>query len=373
MSREIHADGTSAASTNHFHGREGLYMKRPHEVSRRQFLQTSAVMSGALLATGRPGRAWAQKPIVNVNTQLNWIKTVDFAGFYIADSKGYYTQESVKAQMLPGGPNLQGVEAIVAGGSADVGIATLLTSVIDGVTRGSDFVVFATVFQTSPLVLVSKADKPVRSAKDLVGKKIGGPQGRQREIEAVFKINNLPNTYTFVPVGYGPQPLTQGDVDVLSAYATDVPLVLAKQGIQTVQISYKELGLPTYSNALFASRKYIDKQREAIVGFLRGTIKGWEMNAKDPTLGAHLAVEQYGTDLGLKYDDELKKNEVQIPFTQSDLTKAKGLLWIDRDYIAGPIYEGLRAAGRTTLPPVEKFVDTSLLTDAYGGKTSLLS
>jgi len=124
---------------------------------------------------------------------------------------------------------------------------------------------------------------------------------------------------------------------------------------------------------LFASRKYIDKQREAIVGFLRGTIKGWEMNAKDPTLGAHLAVEQYGTDLGLKYDDELKKNEVQIPLTQSDLTKAKGLLWIDRDYIAGPIYEGLRAAGRTTLPPVEKFVDTSLLTDAYGGKTSLLS
>jgi ABC-type nitrate/sulfonate/bicarbonate transport system substrate-binding protein len=348
-------------------------MKRRDQLSRRQFLQRSAITGGALLASGRPGVIWAQKPVVTVSTQLNWIKTVDFAGFYIADSKGYYAQESIKAQLLPGGPNLQGVESIVAGGAADVGIATLLTSVIDGVTRGSDFVVFATVFQTSPLVLVSKPDKPVRSAKDLLGKRIGGPQGRQREIEAVFKINNLPANYTFVPVGYGPQPLTQGDVDVLSAYTTDVPLVLAKQGLQTIQVSYKDLGLPTYSNALFASRKYIDKQRDALIGYLRGTIKGWEMNAKDPTLGAHLAVEQYGTDLGLQLDDEVKKNEVQIPLTQSDLTKAKGLLWIDRDYISGPIYDGLRAAGRTMLPPVEKFVDTSLLAEAYGGKTSLLS
>ena len=156
-------------------------------------------------------------------------------------------------------------------------------------------------------------------------------------------------------------------------YATDVPLKLARQGIQTVQTSYKDLGLPTYSNALFCTRKYAEKNREALIGYLRATIKGWEMNARDPKLGARLTVEDYGANLGLKFDEELQKNEVQIPLTQSELTKQKGLLWVDRDYIAGPIYTGLKAIGRTNLPPVEKFVDTTLLAEAYGGKTSLLS
>ena len=342
-------------------------------LSRREFLWRSGAVTASLAVAGVPRVVSAQGKPATVTTQFNWIKTVDFAGFYIADSKGYYTQEGVKPQFLAGGPNLQGVEPIVAGGSADIGITTLLTSIIDGVAQGSDFVVFATVFQTSPLVLVSKADNPARSARDLVGKKIGGPQGRQREIDAVFTINNLPKTYTFVPVGFGPEPLAKGDVDVLSAYATDVPLKLARQGIQTVQTSYKDLGLPTYSNALFCTRKYAEKNHEALIGYLRATIKGWEMNARDPKLGARLTVEDYGASLGLKLDEELQKNEVQIPLTQSDLTRQKGLLWVDRDYIAGPIYTGLRAIGRTNLPPVEKFVDTSLLAEAYGSKTSLLS
>jgi ABC-type nitrate/sulfonate/bicarbonate transport system substrate-binding protein len=345
-------------------------MDHRNALTRRSFLRRSAAGTAGLVLASRADRVSAQAR--TVSTQFNWIKTIDFAGFYVADSKGYYTQENIKPQFLGGGPNLQGVETIVAGGSADVGITTLLTSIVDGVAQGSDFVAFAAVFQTSPLVLVSRAENPVRTPQDLVGKKIGGPQGRQREIDAVFTINNLPKNYTFVPVGFGPEPLAKGDVQVLSAYATDVPLKLARQGIQTVQASYKDLGLPTYSNVLFTTRKYLDKNRDAVVSYLRATIKGWEMNARDPKLAAKLTVEEYGANLGLKLEEELQKNEVQIPLTQSDLTKQRGLLWIDRDYIAGPIYAGLRATGRTNLPAVEKFVDTSLLTDAYGGKTSLL-
>jgi ABC-type nitrate/sulfonate/bicarbonate transport system substrate-binding protein len=345
-------------------------MDHQNGVTRRTLLVGSAATAAGLVLASQTGRAAAEPR--TVTTQFNWIKTIDFAGFYIADANGYYTQENIKPQFLGGGPNLQGVEPIVSGGSADVGITTLLTSIVDGVAQGSDYVAFATVFQTSPLVLVSRAESPVRTAQDLVGKKIGGPQGRQREIDAVFTINNLPKNYTFVPVGFGPEPLAKGDVQVLSAYATDVPLKLARQGIQTVQTSYKDLGLPTYSNVLFCTRKYLDKNRDVLVGYLRATIKGWEANARDPKVAARLTVENYGATLGLKMEEELQKNEVQIPLTQSELTRQKGLLWIDREYITGPIYAGLRAIGRTNLPPVEKFVDTSLLTEAYGGKTSLL-
>ncbi|HEX2187139.1 MAG TPA: hypothetical protein VHN78_16725, partial [Chloroflexota bacterium] len=56
---------------------------------------------------------------------------------------------------------------------------------------------------------------------------------------------------------------------------------------------------------------------------------------------------------------------------ESDVTRAKGLFWLDAERIAGPIYKALEATGRTRLPKVEDFVDFSVLQDAYGGKTKL--
>jgi hypothetical protein len=37
------------------------------------------------------------------------------------------------------------------------------------------------------------------------------------------------------------------------------------------------------------------------------------------------------------------------------------------------MYDALRASGRTTLPPISNVVDTTILDEVYGGKTSLIS
>ncbi len=48
----------------------------------------------------------------------------------------------------------------------------------------------------------------------------------------------------------------------------------------------------------------------------------------------------------------------------SPATRVHGLLWIDTARVAGPVYETLRAIGRTKLPPPASFIDMSLLDDA---------
>ena len=122
---------------------------------------------------------------------------------------------------------------------------------------------------------------------------------------------------------------------------------------------------------IFAERAYVESQRAAVVGFLRASIKGWELNQRDPSLSARLATEKYGKDLKLDLEQQELQARAQVPLIKSPLTQEKGLLWLDAEQIAGPVYDGFRASGRTELPPVERLLDLTLLEEAYGGAKTL--
>ena len=69
-----------------------------------------------------------------------------------------------------------------------------------------------------------------REPEDLVGKRIGGVQGDQIRIDAVFKINDLESDYEFVPMSFDPQPLVDGEMDLITCYVTNQPIQLQLQG-----------------------------------------------------------------------------------------------------------------------------------------------
>jgi ABC-type nitrate/sulfonate/bicarbonate transport system substrate-binding protein len=263
------------------------------------------------------------------------------------------------------------VEAIVAGGKAGIGLDQLQT-VVDAVKKGTDFVVFAATYQKSPAGLMSLPRNPIRTASDIVGKRIGVQQGGKEFVDAVLKVNGLRVNYKEVPVGFDPQPLVEGACDGYVCFVTNQPLVLAQKGIAYIAVTWADMGLPTYSDVLFSSRDYVNKNQDVVTRFLRATIKGWEMNTKDPSIAPKLVANKYGADLGLNVDQQRAQNLAQIPLTQSELTKQKGMMWISTGEISGPIYKAFAATGRTDLPPVDRLVDLSILKDAFGGKTSLL-
>lgn len=307
----------------------------------------------------------------SVTTQLDWIKNVEFAGMWVADDLGYYGEESVAPEWLAGGPNVTNSVQVVEGGAAQIGISTNFTAFVDAVKAGSDVVLIGTVFQESPLAILSLPDNPIRSASDMAGKRIGSPQGQQRELDAIFRLNNLEPDYTFVPIGFDVQALVEGDADGMTAFATNQGLILEEQGVDYESVSWKDLGLDVYSLLLYVDRGFLDENRDAVVGWMRATVRGWEKNEEDPEVAATLAVEKYGRDLDLSLPQQIRENENQIPLTQSALTKEKGLLWVSPEDIEDRMYPILEAAEMTDLPPVESYVDTSVLEDAYGGATRL--
>ena len=104
---------------------------------------------------------------------------------------------------------------------------------------------------------------------------------------------------------------------------------------------------------------------------MHATIRGWQDNATDPAVAAHLAVEKYGADLGLDLAQQTRENELQIPYTQSDLTRSSGLFRLDPERLGGPMYTAYRAAGVQPLPDVAKIVDTTVLDAVFQGRTTV--
>jgi ABC-type nitrate/sulfonate/bicarbonate transport system substrate-binding protein len=303
-----------------------------------------------------------------VRTQFNWIADIEWAAWYLADAKGFFAAKGAKVALLHGGPNTPAVPQVLAAGSADLGVASDELQLIQANAQGSDYVVLGAMYQRSPFGYCWLADTPITTAKDLQGKKIGGVQGDQIRIEAVFKVNGLdPKNYTFVPMDFDPQPLVDKEVDVITAYVTNQPIQLQLKGVATKSAPFSDFGLKSYGDVLFASKKYIDANRPLLVEYLAGLLAGVQENVKDPTAVLPLLSSTYGKDVDIDLNYAKAGNPAYIALYESDFTKQHGLLSVDPAYLDQQVLPGYATAGETKLPTAATFADTTILADAAKG------
>ena len=302
-----------------------------------------------------------------IRLHFNWLVDPGFGGYYVALDQGYYTDENVEVELIHGGPNVPNPVQVLSGGTADIGTASPLV-IAQAVNEGADYVVIGTRFQTTPFGMSSLPDNPIRTAEDIVGKKIGGGAFDAVFLDALLVLNGLEaGSYELVPIGFDPAPLPDGQVDGIANYMVSHPVILTARGIDNVAVSYADMGMPLYGDMLFVNRSFLEENRDAVVGFLRATVKGWEKFFQDPDLGFDLMFDQYGAaDNFLVREEQLPVHEAQVALMTNDLTAAKGLFWMDLDLIAGEMYDVLRAAGVTDPPPVDSLFDISVLEDAFG-------
>jgi ABC-type nitrate/sulfonate/bicarbonate transport system substrate-binding protein len=362
-------------------------------IGRRRFLHLLAAGTGAVVAgptllaacggsssksvsttTGASGggaTTAAAKTNAKVGIQLSWVKTVEFAGYFLADDKGFYKDEALTVDLVAGGPNAPQPEQSVLGGATQFG-SPAFSNLVSAVKAGADIVVLGAQLQRNMSAFISLPKNPVRQLKDLVGKKVGGSNASMEQVfKNMLKSAGLPTDFTFVPTGADPSPLTEGAVDVYSGFMNNQPLTLQERGVETVVLPFQDIGIPWYTGNITVKRSFLKENRDVVTRFMRATMKGYELNAKDPAPGAELTVSKYSTSQGLTAAKETKSNVIYIQSQQSDLTKKKGLFFMDFDYIKGPVYDGLAKYGLTDLPDPSKYIDLSVIEEIYGGKTSL--
>lgn len=248
------------------------------------------------------------------------------------------------------------------------------SNLVSAVQAGAELVTVGAQLQRNMVAFISLPDDPVNKLEDIVGKKVGGSNPAQEEVyKNMLKAAGLPTDFTFVPTGADPSPLTEGAVDVYVGFMNNQPLTLKERGVETIVLPFQDVGVPWYTGSVTVSKKYLEEHRDVVKAFLKATVMGFELNAKDPAPGAKLTAEKYSTDQGLTVEKETASNVIYIESQSSDITKSKGFFYMDPDFISGPVYAGLQSYGLTDLPDPSTYVDMSLLDEIYAGKSSLLS
>lgn len=349
-------------------------------LSRRTFLKRGAASTVALTASAAGGSfildacsansgASSKQALPTIDYQLSWVKNVEFGGSYIADTKGYYQAEGVKANLIAGGPNTA-PEPLVASNKALVAVS-VPEFTATAREKGAKIKIIAAHFQKNPFAIMSLATSPIRNPQGMVGKKIGVQADNLPVWRAFLKANHInPSTVHRVPVQFDPQPLVSGEVDGWISLAYEEPSQLAHEGVKTHVFLFDDYGLPELSDVLIASEASLaDKSaRGKLIDFLRGEIRGWEGLVTNPALAARLATKVYGKNLGLNQDEQTREAQSMVDLVQTPETRSHGLLWMTQakmDATIATLHKGGISATKSDL------FDTSILEAAYGGKTRL--
>jgi len=316
----------------------------PSDLTRRTLLGTGAAAIGAAGLGFSPHRAAAQTP---VSLQLSWLHSVQFAGSYIAQERGFWSDAGLDVSLLSGGPNAP-VEPPVISGTALVGISAA-DYVAAAVEQGAPFKILGVAMQKNPFVIASLPENPVNSPADLIGKRIGMALANTPILQALCKLNGIDiNEIDIIPTQYSAQPLLAGEVDCLLCWATDLPVAMAMQGVESVTMLLADHGYAVHSQTYLATEDSLANRRADLIALMAGEVRGWTAYREDTDAAAELTVRMY-PDAGLDLETQKLQAARQVPLMFSDLTDAQGFGWWTDDAVAANI-ETLALLGRTVTP-----------------------
>lgn len=330
---------------------------------------SSASKSAASVGTGTTGPG--PKNFGTLTYRLSWVENVEFAGAYIADSKGYYKAEGFSGlSIIPGGPSATPMETDVVTKKAIVAISSPdITGA--AVAKGAPLKIIGAQYQKNPFVIMSMADKPIAKPEDMYGKKIGVQGANESVWNAFLAAAKLDaSKITKVPVQFDPTPLTQGTVDGWFSFITNEPVDLGMKGFKVATMMLADHGYPLVSEVYIVRADTIASQRPLLKALLRAEIKGWTDNLKDPGLGASLTVNTYGKSLGLKVDEQALESKAENLLILNAETKTNGIFTVTDALIEQNI--ATLKTGGLNLSASQLF-DLSLLKEVYQEDPGLIA
>ncbi len=220
----------------------------------------------------------AQQDVV---LQLKWKHQFQFAGFYAAQTQGYFADEGLNVEIRELNPNKSPLESVVDG-EAQFGISD--SSLVLARLQGKKPVVLAAIFQTSPLVLATLKSSQLVSPLDLKNKRVMYIKDADDAVlQAMFsEFSMTSKDITHVPHSFNNQDLIDGRVDAISVYSTSQPFDFKNAGIEIDLIAPSSYGIDFYGDMIFVEESYFKANSQQVLAFRRAALKGWRYALKNP-------------------------------------------------------------------------------------------
>jgi NitT/TauT family transport system substrate-binding protein len=235
-----------------------------------------------------------------VTLQLKWVTQAQFAGYYVAQAKGFYEAEGLSVTILPGGPDIAPTQ-VIAGGGADV-VVEWMPAALAAREKGLPLVNIAQPFASSGLMLTCLAETGITAPADFADKTLGvWFFGNEYPFLSWMSTLGLATDgsaggVTVLKQGFNVDPLLQKQAACVSTMTYNEYWQVIDAGItpeQLVTFKYEEQGVATLEDGLYVLEENLADPafEDKMVRFVRASMQGWKYAEANPDEAAMIVLE----------------------------------------------------------------------------------
>jgi NitT/TauT family transport system substrate-binding protein len=215
-----------------------------------------------------------QQP-AKVRFMPHWLHQAQFAGYYMASEKGFYSDHGLEVEILDGGPAYP-VKKVFVEELAEF-CTMFLSRAIELNDEGIPIVNICQTSQKSALVFVAKKTSGIRNIEDFNGKRIGFWRSDFQELPRAF-LSKYDIECDIVPITSTINLFLSGGVDVMGVMWFNEYYQLYDAGIDFDELNsffFYEYGLNFPEDGIYTSASFWDKKPDVCRKFAEATLQGW--------------------------------------------------------------------------------------------------
>ncbi|MFT6445770.1 NitT/TauT family transport system substrate-binding protein [Sulfitobacter pontiacus] len=236
----------------------------------------------------------------DVTLQLKWVTQAQFAGYYVAQDKGFYDEEDLNVTIKPGGPDIAPTQ-VLAGGGADVAVEWM-PAALAAREKGLPMVNIAQPFKSSGMMLTCRKDAGIETTDDFKGKTLGvWFFGNEFPFLSWMSKLELPTEggedgVTVLKQGFNVDPLLQNQAACVSTMTYNEYWQVIDAGLTPDDLNvfkYEEQGVATLEDGLYALEENLADPafEDKMVRFVRASMKGWKYAEENPDEAAEIVLD----------------------------------------------------------------------------------